>query len=113
MSQYIIGDNSPHDLWNETWVSQYQATDYLVSYLSERLPNTLIYPALGNHGRASVVREYFIAQVLLRNLYPGDSYRRGFCTLVLFIVVYVMSRDVHVGYLFQGHFATVMNYMIL
>ena len=44
------GDNSPHDLWNETWSSQFGATDYLVSYLSEKLPGKFIYPALGNHG---------------------------------------------------------------
>ena len=52
MSTYVIaGDNSPHDLWNETWTSQFQATDYLVSYLSEKLPDIVIYPALGNHGQ--------------------------------------------------------------
>jgi sphingomyelin phosphodiesterase len=43
------GDNSPHDLWNETWVSQFEATNYLVSYLAEKLPHTPVYPALGNH----------------------------------------------------------------
>ena len=44
------GDNPPHDLWNETWTSQTDATAYLVSYLAEKLPNRRIYPALGNHG---------------------------------------------------------------
>jgi sphingomyelin phosphodiesterase len=43
------GDNSPHDVWNETWASQYQVTDFLISYLTQRLPRRHIFPALGNH----------------------------------------------------------------
>ncbi|XP_065912440.1 sphingomyelin phosphodiesterase A-like isoform X2 [Dysidea avara] len=44
-----IGDNPPHDVWMETWNGQLQASEYLVDYFSEQLPDTTIYPVFGNH----------------------------------------------------------------
>lgn len=46
-----VGDNPPHDIWNETWTSQLNATDYVVNYVASKLPNVTIYPAFGNHGK--------------------------------------------------------------
>ena len=47
----FAGDNPPHDIWNETWTSQLNATDYIVNYVASKLPNVTIYPAFGNHGK--------------------------------------------------------------
>lgn len=44
------GDNPPHDLWNETFASQLEVTQFIVDYLAQQLPNINIYPAIGNHG---------------------------------------------------------------
>ena len=43
------GDNPPHDNWEESWQSQTNSTNFLVKYLSTKLPNQTIYPAMGNH----------------------------------------------------------------
>ena len=43
------GDNPPHDIWEESWQSQTNSTNFLVKYLSTKLPNQTIYPAMGNH----------------------------------------------------------------
>ncbi|XP_064390899.1 sphingomyelin phosphodiesterase A-like [Halichondria panicea] len=43
------GDNAPHDVWNETWTTQLDATQFVVDYLAEKLPSMTIYPAIGNH----------------------------------------------------------------
>jgi sphingomyelin phosphodiesterase len=51
------GDNSPHDVWNETWASQIQATEFVTSYLMHKLPHKRIYPAIGNH-ESHPVSEY-------------------------------------------------------
>ena len=48
---WFLGDNPPHDVWNETLASQLTATDYTVNYVASKLPNTTIYPAMGNHGK--------------------------------------------------------------
>lgn len=48
---WTIGDNPPHDVWNETWTSQLNATNYVVNYVASKLPNVTIYPAIGNHGK--------------------------------------------------------------
>ena len=47
----LLGDNPPHDIWNETWASQLTATDYIVNYVASKLPGITIYPAMGNHGK--------------------------------------------------------------
>ena len=47
----LSGDNPPHDLWNETFASQLEVTQFIVDYLAQQLPNISIYPAIGNHGR--------------------------------------------------------------
>ena len=44
-----LGDNPPHDVWNETYNSQLGATQFLVDYLAQKL-NRIIYPAMCNHG---------------------------------------------------------------
>ena len=44
------GDNPPHDIWNETFASQLEVTQFIVDYLAQQLPNINIYPAIGNHG---------------------------------------------------------------
>ena len=51
----FLGDNSPHDVWNETDSTQTQASKLVVDYLSDRLSSldVSIYPAMGNHGRHS------------------------------------------------------------
>ena len=51
----LSGDNAPHEVWNETWASQYDASKFLMDYLAQKLPNTTIYPAIGNHGRLMVL----------------------------------------------------------
>ena len=47
----LSGDNPPHDIWNETFASQLEVTQFIVDYLAQQLPNINIYPAIGNHGR--------------------------------------------------------------
>ena len=44
------GDNSPHDVWNETVDGQLAATRYIVNRTSSFLPGKSVYPVLGNHG---------------------------------------------------------------
>lgn len=45
-----LGDNAPHDVWNETWTTQLDASQFIVDYLAEKMPSMTIYPAIGNHG---------------------------------------------------------------
>ena len=52
LSSLSLGDNPPHDMWNETYESQLLATKVVVNSVSEKLGATLIYPALGNHGKS-------------------------------------------------------------
>ena len=43
------GDNPPHDIWLETEESQMNAHSLVISMMKKHLPNTPIYPVLGNH----------------------------------------------------------------
>ena len=44
------GDNSPHEIWNESFSSTLEASQFVLDYLAQQLPNFTIYPAMGNHG---------------------------------------------------------------
>ncbi|KAL5004721.1 hypothetical protein ScPMuIL_018177 [Solemya velum] len=43
------GDAPPHDVWSESWASQLSDDEHVIDELANLLPNTTIYPALGNH----------------------------------------------------------------
>lgn len=43
------GDNPPHDMWNQSYDSQLQATKTIVDFFHQRMPTITIYPSIGNH----------------------------------------------------------------
>lgn len=61
------GDNPPHDIWEESPMTQLFRTEYLCDRLYAAFPYTSVYPALGNH-----------------ETYPCDQYVFLFVSLLLF-----------------------------
>ena len=52
LSALPSGDNSPHEIWNESFSSTLEASQFVLDYLAQQLPNFTIYPAMGNHGES-------------------------------------------------------------
>ena len=71
-------------MWNETYESQLLATKVVVNSVTEKLGATLIYPALGNHGKSRVDvfcvswigEEFFAVKLLLITACNSTMYKR-------------------------------------
>ena len=71
----LSGDNSPHDLWNETVEGQLSATKYLVDRIASFLPGKPIYPALGNHGKCkNLSNNYVLIFEAVSETFPESEY---------------------------------------
>ena len=75
LSFSISGDNSPHDLWNETVEGQLSYTRYLVDRVASFLPGKPIYPALGNHGKGkNLSNNYVLIFGTVSETFPESEY---------------------------------------